>query len=90
MISRRLQQQVKERDGGQCRGEYVCISGHEVKRVGNCGRRGTVACHIKHAGMGGCRSDHRLENLLWLCQVHHDYMDERISKRECERLKYGG
>lgn len=89
MISRRLRDAVKERDGGMCRGEYIRISGHEVKRVGECGDYGTVPAHIKHAGMGHSESRDYLDNLLWLCFRHHEYMDERISKRECDRLKYG-
>ena len=87
MISPSLRKKVK--GNGMCRGEYTRMSGSEVVRTGNCGREGKVVAHIKHSGMGHSKSRDMLENLLWLCPLHHEFMDERISPREYNRLRTG-
>jgi hypothetical protein len=84
-----LRKQVKDRAQDRCEGEYTRKNGHEVVRTGNCFREGMEPCHIDHAGMGGAKSAHRLDNLLWLCRLHHDFMDERITPREYNRLRSG-
>ena len=86
MIPPKLRAAVKRSAGGMCQGKYIRKNGHEVERVGNCGKEGVVAAHIKHAGMGHSESRDTMDNLLWLCWLHHELMDERITPMGYARL----
>jgi hypothetical protein len=89
MISHSLRKQVMERSGGICEGKYNRISGSEVLKESNCTNKATVFAHIKHSGMGHSKSRDTLDNILHECWLHHEFMDERISPREYNRLRAG-
>ena len=87
-IPKEVLEQLIDRSGNKCEGIYRRVNG-ELERVGDCMCNGSYPldpAHIRHAGMGGSKTAHTLDNLLHLCTPSHALFDERISVREYNRL----
>lgn len=59
-----LREQARRRNGDHCEWSH-------------CGAYGEQLAHLHHRGMGGSELANRLNNVMWLCQMHHDLLDGR-------------
>lgn len=92
MIPARVRKEVTLRSGDRCEGIYIRTT-DGAEHIGPCPCRGRfqlVMAHITHRGMGGVKSRDRADNILHLCPFSHDLFDQRITRREFDRLMKGG
>jgi hypothetical protein len=78
-------QEVRVRSGDQCEGLYKrTLFG--IDRLGDCpcnGRFPLIFAHIKHREAA---SRDTANNILQLCKYGHNLFDQRITRREFDRL----